>query len=477
MGAKNKTLDPIEAKAAHWRELFDKQRLLLRSIVSLLNKYGSCLDLQSLYREFALTLMGQYMVADACYFASSHSSESLEPAVAYGRLPIDRLQPIGMTSPLVTDLALKPSVRDLDKMSDSVFQDPALEPLKRTMKVMGPVYVEDTLVGLIFLGSKVSGKLFTEFDVELLQTLCSASAVTFNNARLFENVKSSMDEVQKLSDLRNEMINRISHEFRTPITAIRGCLGFLPDSGMPPEMSEALVGSVDRLQELIDSLLKLNTISGAGTPVRWERLNPAAAIYEFLSAHSEQISGRSLTFDIRESPDLGTLSLRVTGQEYALVTGEILENAVRFSNENSAIGVTLSVLSREPDEAVDGVLLADWRDTAQKTMDDYKNLVTGGSSGTTDENVEMDEKVDKNHPTQTYLVVQVRNEGIGIPKKELEFIGEPFRQASNSPDQQIKGKALGLAVVHKMLTDCKGHLCCKSEENVATTFSLFIPLV
>jgi signal transduction histidine kinase len=127
------------------------------------------------------------------------------------------------------------------------------------MQVAGPVYLGETLVGVVFLGEKISNQRYTEYDLELLHTLCAVSAVTFNNASLFENVKASMDEVQRLLALRNEMINRISHEFRTPLTAIRAVMQCVPESGLPEQMCQALEHSVDRLQKLIESLLELTS--------------------------------------------------------------------------------------------------------------------------------------------------------------------------------------------------------------------------
>ena len=72
---------------------------------------------------------------------------------------------------------------------------------------------------------------------------------------------------------------------------------------------------------------------------------------------------------------------------------------------------------------------------------------------------------------------KVTNTGIGIPEDELPFIGEPFRQASNSPDRNVKGKALGLALVQKALSDVQGYLFCQSVEGVTTTFSVFLPVM
>jgi len=75
-----------------------------------------------------------------------------------------------------------------------------------------------------------------------------------------------------------------------------------------------------------------------------------------------------------------------------------------------------------------------------------------------------------------YWVLKITDTGIGIPQDELDRISEPFRQASNSPDQGIKGKGLGLSVAEKLLAECGGRLYCRSIEGSGTTFTVFIPL-
>jgi signal transduction histidine kinase len=475
MSPKSKTVDPSPQQAELWRGRFEKQKIQLRSILSLLDKYGSCLDLHSLYREFVLTLMGQYLVSDACYFSAADASNSLEPAVAYGRTPIDKLQHVEVNSPLVSDLNAEKSVRTLGSLSTDTLEDPALKSLRDTIQVVGPVYLGDTLTGIVFLGKKISKKPYDEHDLDLLQTLCAASAVTFNNARLSENVRLSMEEVQRLSNLRYEMISRISHEFRTPITAIRAALACLPESGMPEPMANALVHSVDRLQQLIDSLLALNSMSTSDLPSDWAIFNPMTPISDLVSANSQEASSKGLTFDIKESTDIGLVSLRIPEEHFALVVETLLKNAIKFSDKTSTIGIELEIVMREPEETADGSLIVDWRAQTRKTLDEYKNLIEGSSSGASDS--DPSEEIQTTiSDGGTYLVVRITDAGIGIPQKELQFIGEPFRQASNSPDQNVKGKALGLAVVHKILTDCRGQLCCKSQQGIATTFSVFLPL-
>jgi signal transduction histidine kinase len=86
--------------------------------------------------------------------------------------------------------------------------------------------------------------------------------------------------------------------------------------------------------------------------------------------------------------------------------------------------------------------------------------------------------VEKSTPVagEQYLVIRISDDGIGIPEQDLMSVTEPFRQASNSPDLGVKGKGLGLALVHKVVSYHGGHLCCKTAEGSGATFSVYLPI-
>ncbi|UCG51778.1 MAG: ATP-binding protein, partial [Candidatus Latescibacterota bacterium] len=137
-------------------------------------------------------------------------------------------------------------------------------------------------------------------------------------------------------------------------------------------------------------------------------------------------------------------------------------------------------LSREPEEEKDGAIIIDWNTQTQRTIQGYREFYDNADSHSVSAASPRDAVITSRLGRlydESYVVLRVSDAGIGIPEDEVRFLGEPFRQASNAPDQQAKGKALGLAVVQKIISDCRGHLCCRSKERVGTTFSVFIPLV
>ncbi|MDH3216099.1 MAG: HAMP domain-containing histidine kinase, partial [Candidatus Krumholzibacteria bacterium] len=367
----------------------------------------------------------------------------------------------------------------LASLPSGILRDGSLRPLRDSMKLTAPVCLGDHIVGLVFLGPKISDRRYTEFDLELLNTLCAASAVTFNNAMLFENVRTSMKEVQRLSDLREEMISRIGHEFRTPLTAIKAALSCLSQSESEGPMPEIIASAADRLHALIDSLLILNSDDTVPLGAARHPFDPAAPIYEFISRYGEDAAAKDLTFEVRELVDVHEVFVSISADNFANVVERLLKNALKFSKEGTTIRAELEIVSREPDEELDGPIILDWKDQTRKTISDYKTLIEQSFRGASQSSTKAQgsEHESSAHFRGPYLVLKVSDSGIGIPRDDLQFIGEPFRQASNSPDQNVKGKALGLAVVQKVLSDCRARLCCRSEQDVGTTFSVFIPMV
>jgi signal transduction histidine kinase len=198
-------------------------------------------------------------------------------------------------------------------------------------------------------------------------------------------------------------------------------------------------------------------------------------IHEFVSANAKGAIARGLTFEVKEAAEMNSIGLGVPRASFATVVEKLLKNAMRFSDQNSTIGIEMEVLWRPPDEELDGVIIMDWQDQAQKTIDEYKSLIESpGDRSRSEDTCAQDHQPDRDVEPQ--FVMRITDTGIGIPGQDLRFIGEPFRQASNSPDQSVKGKALGLSLVQKILADCRGHLCCKSVEGVTTTFSIFLPV-
>ena len=472
MGSKIKVHSATDERDS-WKDLYERQGLFIHSINSLLKRYGRTVELSALHREFLLTIMGQYVVADAFYFSVEHDSYDLAPVLSYGKVSIDELEPLDISQAERAFLQANPKPHRLKPLPEELSSLQMPPQISDVAHLCCPVALKDRLLGLAFLGNSVSGRKYTEFELKVLGTLCGISAVTFNNAHLYENTRISMEEVKRLFDLRTEMIDRVSHEFRTPLTVIRGGLEAVSAvEGLGPIM-ESVTASVQRLEELITSLLTLNKKYQKGPGGKVNLFNVSAVVHEVLSDHERAAFEKSVTFSVSDALGGAVPEVTIPRAEFKTVVDALIKNAVKFANESTAIEVRVECLSREVDESIDGKILVDWESHTREILREYAEV--GGPP-------DMSPPVDQEHlaPRKArigpYVVVRVTDSGIGIPAEEIEYLGEPFRQASNAPSRGVKGRGLGLAVAMRILSDGRGTLCCRSTEGKETTFSFFLPL-
>jgi signal transduction histidine kinase len=461
-------------EAGFWKNKHDKQQLVLNALLSLLNKYGTSLELRRLYRELLLTIMGQFLARNAAYFVFDDMTSELRPAMNFGPPREAELHAVKLDERALAELAAAAFPCFMDPPPGGLADCTGFNKLGRFYKLYSPLLIKRKLVGVVFAGPKVTGQPYSESDFDLLQAFCEASAVTFNNAKLYENAKLSAREVKRLIDMRTELISRITHEFRTPITVIRSGLHTLEIAPEYEEVMKWINSSLDRLEDLIQSLLSISEENSESEVKAWDYFNPLAELAAMISKYGRENGNRVIELidnGIKQHP---RLTMSRTAFEKTMRC--LLENAIKFSGPEAMITVELEGKPRKPDPSRDGIALSDWKSSVKETLQSYERLAeleSGGRSITDpgkDRATRLSESRDEN-----YWVFKVRDEGIGIPPEEVEQIVEPFRQASNSPERGIKGKGLGLTLALKLLQEYSGSLYCNSRLGEGSTFTVFIP--
>jgi signal transduction histidine kinase len=477
MAVKRSTGKKQAPHSGGWKARYEKEKFIVNSMTSLLNRYGNSIEPEQLYGAFLLTLMGQFGVTDSSYFTYDPTSDSLEPAISFGRLGWTDLPPIHLR-PGVTGLfktVLEPTSIDDFPMGDA--SDSTIRFLTSCYQIVVPIRMKDRLMGVLFLGEKVTEEPFTEADLDVLSALCAVSATTFNNAILYENAEHSVHEIRKLYNVRYEVINRITHEFRTPLTVIKAGTEILAKSDPDSDLVQLFVESEKRLEDLINSLLSLSQTT-ASEDADTNYSDPVPILHESVHRCSESANQKRIHVEVRQSLDLHHTQVRVRENDLRTSFDALLENAIKFSPMRSTIRVEIERSTDGPNIDRDGVQLPDWR---QQTEREIREFLADSPDELPVRLAEVEQQAtgptDMNRRTATsgYFVIRISDEGIGIPEQDVPLVAEPFRQASNSPDLGVKGTGLGLALVHKVVTRHGGYLCCKSAESRGTTFSVFLP--
>ncbi len=473
-----KKISPLQA--SYWKSQYEKQKHLVDSIISLLIKYGSSLDIEALHREYLLTIMGQFLTGDSCYYSVKENIGAFAPALSYGRIDRKSLPLLKSESVLISYIRDNRSPEQIPELPEHLLQDKSIEELLGYFAVMSPLFLKEKLLGIVFLGKKISSQPYTEADLSLLHSFCTVSAMTFNHAMLFQNAKLSIDELHKLNNIRMEIMSRITHEFRTPLTVIKSGLDALHLEDERTEIVQWIKDSLAKLENLIGSLLDLNENWENNSAPPFAPWDPVSALHESISAYSQAAAKRDILFEVKEIP-IGVLpQLRITPKRFLYIANNLIDNAIKFSNDSTTIFLEFENTPREPNPEKDGIRLPDWKEQFKKRISEYTDTPN------TDAMRElMDEATTSSMETgsacaglpQQFVVFKVTDGGIGIPEGEIPYLSEPFQQASNSPNLGVKGKGLGLAVTQKILSRYGGHIYCKSVKESGTTFTIFLPLV
>lgn len=220
--------------------------------------------------------------------------------------------------------------------------------------------------------------------------------------------------------VRTDFVANISHELKTPVGALAvlaEALSQEDDLDIIHRLSEKMVDEAIRVGRTIDDLLELSRIEFGGEAVR-DEVDAEAIISESIS----RVSPLASTHAIKVAMVKLSGPLKVVGDRRQLVSaiGNLVENAVKYSEVGSAVEVTAHA---------DG----DW---VEFTVKDF---------------------------------------GLGIPSRDLDRVFERFYRVDRARSRDTGGTGLGLAIVRHVANNHGGDVSVTSIEGEGSTFALKIP--
>jgi len=224
--------------------------------------------------------------------------------------------------------------------------------------------------------------------------------------------------------LQADFVSAVSHEFRTPLTALRHVSELLQESDqMTPDRRaafyETLGRNTERLHRLVESLLDFGRMESGRKSYDLRVLAVEAVVAGVVEDFRREVAPRGIAVDLHVGtpPDL-----QVRGDASALASAvwNLLDNAVKYSPERRNVRVSI-------DRRQDGV------------------------------------------------GISVRDEGLGIPPQEQRVIFGRFVRGERAMRMGIKGTGLGLAMVSHIVSVHDGSIELTSEENAGSTFTIVLP--
>jgi len=219
--------------------------------------------------------------------------------------------------------------------------------------------------------------------------------------------------------MRTDFVTNISHELKTPVGAVAVLAEALIDENDPAvvhRLADHLVEEAHRAVRTIDDLLKLSEIESSRPGD--EIVDLASVVRSAIARGRAADGGRGIEITSLDVPD----GVMLRGDERQLVSavGNLVENAVKYSNAGGVVQVRVRV---------DG----------------------------------------------TAVEVMVADQGVGIPRRDLDRVFERFYRVDRARSRDTGGSGLGLAIVRHVATNHGGDVLVSSEEGEGSTFVLRLP--
>lgn len=231
-------------------------------------------------------------------------------------------------------------------------------------------------------------------------------------------------QLKDMDDYQKKIVANVSHDFRSPLTSIKGYVEAMTDGTIPPELHQKylkiILFETERLTDLTTDLLTLNEFDTKELLLDKIEFDIQEMIKNTAASFEGVCTPKHITIELLLLP--GTVIVFADRRKIQQVLYNLIDNAIKFSENDSSITVEV---------------------------------------------VEKNEKV----------FISVKDHGIGIPRKELNKIWERFYKSDLSRGKDKKGTGLGLSIVKEVIQAHDEHINVISTEGVGTEFIFSLPRV
>jgi len=313
-------------------------------------------------------------------------------------------------------------------------------------------------VGLTDIMKKVADKeesVVQEMEIAYPKELyLMATAAPFYYPPQSENVSGVMlsfhdiTRLKQLEDMRRDFVANVSHEIKTPITAIKGFAetllgGAIDDKENAPRFLQTIKNHSERLNSLVEDLLTLSRIEFGDIKMEKTAVSLDDVIDTVFTTlrNKAEIKGLYLKKEMPEN--LG--EIKADRNRLTQILLNLVDNGIKFTETG---GVTVSVQARSGvREQGLGVSKKEPIPSPQPQIPDF---------GT--------------------LEIIVEDTGIGIPQKHLSRLGERFYRVDSSRSRELGGTGLGLAIVKHLVKAQGWEMKIESAQEKGTKVRIFCPI-
>lgn len=234
-------------------------------------------------------------------------------------------------------------------------------------------------------------------------------------------VMNDMTRQKSLENIRREFVANVSHELKTPITAIHGFVetlreGAINDKQKAPEFLDIILKHTDRLNAIIEDLLNLSRIERdmEKGEIHLESLALYPVLQETITLCENKASEKGIHLNLEAD---STLQANINAPLLTQAFVNLTDNAIKYSPDNSTV------------------------------------LIRAFQEG-------------------DHITIRVKDNGIGIPQEDIPRIFERFYRVDQTRSRKLGGTGLGLAIVKHIVQIHRGTLSVESRLKQGSTFTI-----
>jgi len=256
------------------------------------------------------------------------------------------------------------------------------------------------------------------------------------NKTLEDEVKSKTSELERSNDylqnankklkeldrLKNDFVSMVSHELKTPLTAMKTSSEFLRESecnrDIKEEMLDLIIRNIDRQARMVDDLLDISRIESGKMKFIPEDVNIKEIIE--IALHNVQKHAKDKSINIMVNCPEDVAVIRTDKDKLIRVFVNLLTNAIKFTPEEGEVTII---------------------------VEDHEN----------------------------HLQTSIKDNGIGISREKRDKIFDKFYQVDSTATRKAGGTGLGLAIIKGIIDGQGGNIYLESETGKGSTFTFRLP--
>lgn len=244
-----------------------------------------------------------------------------------------------------------------------------------------------------------------------------------DQAELGAAIEYLADKMKSMNEYQKQFLANVSHDFRSPLTSIKGYTEAIADGTIPPEMQtkylHIILSEVERLHKLTNNLLELNQWEHNGMIIEISTFDINAVIKETVETFATQCEKKQITVDLfLDTPEIW---IDADLPKIQRVIQNLVDNAIKFSKPES--------------------------------------------------NIEI-HSTEKQHK----CFISVKDYGIGIPKDDINKIWTRFYKGDISRGKNKTGTGLGLSITKEIMEAHGENIDVISTEGAGTEFFFSLPI-